>query len=242
MKSTSLLLLNGVNSLGTLLRDFILCKKQSITPSTVCSLPTQRSASKWSIQTWPMCLIRRHRALITQRSCHMDVSVSSWMEDHWPRPAMAIQSIRLTQHVNSTASVRHAHRWTMAPIAMSRMSTGCIALIWTCRSLIVLTQVWFPFVFALFIVLVKNCARHLCECDRQFAFAVADAYKFYDDRYSHPNFDQRLVYKRKITINQPHLSQCNAPADSKRSKPTSPMDIIAPPGGSFLTITVLANF
>ena len=27
MKSTSLLLLNGVNSLGTLLRDFILCKK-----------------------------------------------------------------------------------------------------------------------------------------------------------------------------------------------------------------------
>lgn len=62
---------------------------------------------------------------------------------------------------------------------------------------------------------VKNCARHLCECDRQFALAIADAYKFYDERYSHPNFDQ---------------SQCNAPVDGKRSKPASPMDIIAPPG------------
>ena len=119
-------------------------KNNKLPHQTVCSSPTQRSASKWSTQTWPMCLIRRRRELITQRSFHMGVNVSSWMVDPWPRPAMVTQSTQSTRHVNSTASVRHVRKWTMAPVATLKVSIGCIASIWTFRSLIVLIQVRFP--------------------------------------------------------------------------------------------------
>ena len=37
-------------------------------------------------------------------------------------------------------------------------------------------------------ILVKSCRRHLCECDRQFAFAIADKFKYFDERFM--NYDQ----------------------------------------------------
>lgn len=36
---------------------------------------------------------------------------------------------------------------------------------------------------------VKSCRRHLCECDKQFALDVADAFKFYDSNLHGENMD-----------------------------------------------------
>lgn len=47
---------------------------------------------------------------------------------------------------------------------------------------------------------VKNCRRHLCECDREFALAVAENFKFYDPAYAQPNFDKSICHGRNNGI------------------------------------------
>jgi len=64
---------------------------------------------------------------------------------------------------------------------------------------------------------VKNCHRHLCECDRQFAIGIQNNLKYFDEQFSHPNFDQ---------------SHCGNPVRDRYeiSKKPNPEDIITHPG------------
>lgn len=51
---------------------------------------------------------------------------------------------------------------------------------------------------------VKSCRRHLCECDRQFAFAIAEKFKYFDERFL--NYDQGMC-GQQTTSNKKMLAK-----------------------------------